>query len=112
MEPEEELQEGEQEQQSTIWKGNIPQKILKKSTIDEIRGYQDDDALIDFTARNFKKKIRDQLHVNKGQEYNINSLEDWTRLVFLAKEHSTRIPSDGTTISEFSSRIKKSKKSH
>ena len=105
-EPEELLQgEEEEEPQETMWKWNVPQKILKKPTIDEIRGYQEEEELIGFTARNSKKEIRDR-HINPGYKDRIDSLKDWTRMVFLTKTHTTRVPSDGR-YQRFDNQVKK-----
>ena len=58
--------------------------------IDEIRGYQEDEeALIDFTARNSEKKIRDR-HINSGYEDQV-TFKDWTRMVLLASIYNINI---------------------
>ena len=82
-------------EQGTFLKEKTPQKILRKSSIDKIRGYQREEDLIDFTARNAKKKIRDAQHINPGYEDTVNS-DEWIRQVFLAKHDLTRIPTDNT----------------
>ena len=94
--PEEEIIQGEEEQQdiSSRGRGKIPSLILTKASRDEIRGYQEDE-LIDFTAKNFKKKLRDK-YIFDGRENRITKLEDWTRIVFLASKYKdSRSAGDG-----------------
>ena len=52
--------EEEDRPQGATWKGNIPKNILTKDALAEIRE-TDGEELIDFAARNFEKKIRDEI---------------------------------------------------
>ena len=107
--PEEEIIQGEEEQQdisSSRGKGRIPSLILTKASRDEIRGYQKDE-LIDFTAKNFKKKLRDE-YIFNGRENRITKLEDWTRIVFLTSKYKDSL-SAGDGYKNFHQAVKNKK---
>ncbi|KAL3884545.1 hypothetical protein ACJMK2_024679, partial [Sinanodonta woodiana] len=78
----------ELEEEEVIKKGRTPSLILIKSARDEIRRYKEDE-LIEFTAKNFKKQLRDK-YIFDGREGRITTLKDWARIVFLASKHKER----------------------
>ncbi|KAL3878234.1 hypothetical protein ACJMK2_030599, partial [Sinanodonta woodiana] len=78
----------------TIKKGIIPRQILIKSALDKIREYEEVELIV-FTTNNFKKQLRDKYIFDRNAG-KITSLEDWTRIVFLASKHKdSRSAGDG-----------------
>ena len=83
---------------------NTPNNTLLQNTILYIRRIHDDE-LIDFTVRNFSKKIRDGLIIRDRRD-RIPDIDDWSRMVFLANRGMDRLPRGDNEYSAFKSEVK------